>query len=57
LFKRILANNQDDIISGMIRKTKGDPDKLAKVKDFLLDYKGLLSTESLATLGVTENVE
>lgn len=57
LFKKILVNNQDDIIAGMIRKTKGDPEKLAKVKDFLLDYRGLLSTESLATLGVTENVE
>lgn len=57
LFKKILVNNQDDIISGMIRKTKGDPEKIAKVKDFLLDYRGLLNSESLATLGVTDNVE
>lgn len=57
LFKKILVNNQNDIVSGMIRKTKGDPEKIAKVKDFLLEYKGLLSSESLATLGVTDNVE
>ncbi len=57
LFKKILVNNQNDIVSGMIRKTKGDPEKIAKVKDFLLEYKGLLSSESLATLGVADNVE
>jgi hypothetical protein len=57
LFKKVLVNNQDDIIFGMIRKTKGDQDKLAKVKEFLLEYKKLLTAESLATLGVTDNVE
>lgn len=57
LFKKILANKQDDIITAMIRKTKGDPDKIEKVKEFLLGYRRILTPDSLSRLGATENAE
>lgn len=57
LFKKVLSKDQEDIITGMIRKTKGDPEKIEKVKSFLLGYRNLLNAESLNRLGVTENAE
>lgn len=57
LFRKILISSQTEIIDSMIRKTKGDEIKLDKVKEFLLDYRRVLSSESLTRLGVTDNVE
>lgn len=57
LFKKVLIKDQDDIITWMIRKTKGDPNKIEKVQSFLLDYRSLLTTENQNRLGVVENVE
>ena len=57
LFKKILINNQTEIIDYMIRKSKGDDIKLDKIKEFLLDYENVLTPESLTRLGVTENVQ
>jgi hypothetical protein len=57
LFKKILITNQTEVINNMIRKTKGDDIKLDKIKELLLDYRNVLTSESLTRLGVTENAE
>lgn len=57
MFKKVLVKAQDDVVAGMIRKTKGNPELISKVKDFLSDYSSVLSADNLATIGVVENAE
>lgn len=57
LFKHVLLNNQDDVIDNMIKKSKGDEKILDDIKNFLLDYRKVLSPESLTRLGVPVDAE
>jgi len=54
IFKRVLSGSQDQVVDELIRKTKGNEENLEKIKDFLLDYKTILTPESLTRLGVND---
>lgn len=54
LFKKVLTNSQDQVVDELIRKTKGNEENLEKIKDFLMDFRAVLTPESLTRLGVND---
>lgn len=50
IFKKIVADNQEYVMDSMIRKTKGDENKINKVSEFIMEFSDVLNKETLNRL-------